>query len=158
MQIGSLPDSNEACDGEADDMLDIGRREASRRALGDPVRREDRELAATLADEDAAEEYAALSPHERATCPVHRRWSYQCVSSPSHAIRVTGHRWCRSCDVALTVAVDELTGSITLDCPLCHRLPNTAANRQIIRSCRASYLARQDRKPRTRHHSPRRAA
>lgn len=55
-------------------------------------------LAAMLAWEDAAEERDGLSPHDRITCPVHRRWVHQCVSSPAHAIRVTGHRWCRACE------------------------------------------------------------
>lgn len=105
-------------------------------------------LAATLAREDAEEERAGLSPHDRLTCPVHCRWIHECMSSPSHAIRVTGHRWCRGCDIALTIAVDELTGSVRPRCPICHRFPATAANRQVVRCCRASSLAaRQDRLP-----------
>lgn len=103
-------------------------------------------LSATLASEDAAEERELLSPHDRVTCPAHRRWAYQCASSPAHAIRVTGHRWCRQCDTPATIAIDELTGSITLTCPRCRRSPNSAANRQLLRSCRASIAAaRQDR-------------
>lgn len=154
-------DSDGARMGEADDML------ASRPLyFAQPEVRSGHgafgDAQASLGDrlilEDAAEERAALSPHERTTCPVHRRWSYQCVSSPSHAIRVTGHRWCRSCDAAVTVSVDELTGSITLTCPHCHRFPNTAANRQVIRSCRASFLARQGREPLTLIPAPRQAA
>ncbi|MGH3516132.1 MAG: hypothetical protein ACRDQ7_01670 [Haloechinothrix sp.] len=132
-----------------------------KRVVNDPGpfgRDQDGSLPAKLIVEDAAEECAALSPHERTTCPVHRRWSYQCVSSPSHAIRVTGHRWCRACDTAVTVAVDELTGSISLTCPHCLRFPNSAANRQIIRSCRASFLARQDRETAILIPAPRQAA
>lgn len=103
-------------------------------------------MATALAREDSAEEHAGLSPHDRITCPVHRRWVHQCASSPEHAIRVTGHRWCRSCDAAVTIAVDELTGTVTLTCPRCHRSPDTAANHQVLRSCRASIdAARQDR-------------
>lgn len=105
-------------------------------------------LAATLVIEDIAEERDGLSPHDRLTCPLHRRWVYQCASSPSHAIPVTGHCWCRDCQVPVTVAVDELACSIELTCPRCHRFPNTAANRQVLRSCRASIgIARKDQTP-----------
>ncbi|MGH3450665.1 MAG: hypothetical protein ACRDQW_08015 [Haloechinothrix sp.] len=105
-------------------------------------------LPATLFAEDNAEEQLGLSPHERRTCPVHRRWLYECVSSPEHAIRVTGHRWCRRCDRPLAVAVDELGGTVTFSCTQCRRFPDSAANRQILRSCRASMqAARQDRIP-----------
>lgn len=105
-------------------------------------------LTAALAREDSAEELADLSPHDRITCPVHRRWVHQCGSSPEHAIRITGHRWCRTCDTPVTIAVDELNGTATLTCPSCYRSPNTAANRQVLRSCRASIdAARQDRHP-----------
>lgn len=148
--------------GDAGHMLDSRTRYLTPsqplRGGGAVERGRDDTLAARLIAEDTAEERAELSPHERTTCPVHRRWSYQCVSSPSHAIRVTGHRWCRCCDTPVTVAVDELTGAITLTCPHCHRFPNTAANRQVIRSCRASFLARQDRTPVIVIPAPRQAA
>lgn len=72
------------------------------------------------------------------SCHLHRRWVHECVSSPQHAIPVTGHRWCSDCNRALCVAVDELTGSVTLTCPCCGGFPDTAANRQIIRFCGAS--------------------
>lgn len=105
-------------------------------------------MAAILVREDATDERGDLSPHDRVTCPVHRRWVHQCVSSPAHAIRVSGHRWCRECDAAVIVAVDELAGSITLTCPECRRSPSSAANRQLLRSCRASIdAARRDRSP-----------
>jgi hypothetical protein len=98
----------------------------------------DRRLAARLAAEDLAEENEELSPHERVTCRLHRRWAHHCVSSPQHAIAVTGHRWCRRCEVALNVAVDELAGTVALTCVRC-RLPGSGvANRQVIRSCQAS--------------------
>lgn len=104
--------------------------------------------AAVLLREDAAEELGDLSPHDRISCPVHRRWVHECVSSPAHAIRVTGHRWCRACDTAVTVVVDEIISSVTLICPRCGRSPTTAANRQLLRSCRASLdAARRDRFP-----------
>ena len=116
-------------------------------------------LSAILVDEDVAEEYRGLSPHDRVTCPVHRRWAHQCASSPAHAIRVTGHRWCRTCDTPVTIAVDELTGSVALTCPGCRRAPNSAANRQLLRSCRASLdAARQDRSPTLPIPAPRRVA
>lgn len=105
-------------------------------------------MAATLVHEDAGEERGDLSPHDRVTCPVHRRWVHECVSSPAHAIRVTGHRWCRACDSPVTVVVDEFIGSVTLTCPRCRSSPTTAANRQLLRSCRASLdAARRDRFP-----------
>lgn len=116
-------------------------------------------MAAVLVREDNAEERSDLSPHDRITCPVHCRWVHECVSSPAHAIRVTGHRWCRACDVPVTIAVDELMGSVALTCPRCHRSPNTAANRQLLRSCRVSLdAARQDRLPTLPIPVPRRVA
>lgn len=111
-------------------------------------------LAAMLAWEDGAEERDGLSPHDRITCPVHRRWIHQCMSSPSHAIRVTGHRWCRACDSAVTIAVDELTASVALTCSHCGRFPDTAANRQVLQSCQASIDAA--RQPGSPSASPRR--
>jgi hypothetical protein len=78
---------------------------------------------------------------ERITCRTHRRWVHQCVSSPQHVIVVTGHRWCRDCECAVSVAVDELTGDVTLTCPGCRRTPECAATRQIGRTCRASIAA-----------------
>lgn len=102
----------------------------------------DRPLADRLATEDAAVE-AGLSPFERLTCPAHRRWLYRCIASPQHALPTTGHRWCRDCDVPATVAVDELSGDVTVTCPRCGRMPNTIATRQIVRTCRASLATAQ---------------
>jgi len=104
----------------------------------------DARLAATLSAEDEAEEQDGLNPHERTTCHVHRRWLHDCVSSPLHVIVVTGHRWCRRCECAVNVAVDQLTGDITLTCPKCHEMPPGAANRQLVRCCRASLAAAYD--------------
>jgi hypothetical protein len=101
----------------------------------------DQRLAAVLAAEDVAEETDGLSPHERISCHLHRRWTYQCVASPQHAIPVTGHRWCRRCNLPLTVAVDEFGGSVSLSCPRCAEFPNSVANRQVARTCRASLAA-----------------
>lgn len=100
----------------------------------------DRRLAAALSTEDRAER-VGLDPLERTTCWTHRRWLHHCVSSPLHVLQVTGHRWCRDCSCAVTVAVDELIGDIRLTCPRCHRTPDTRATRQIVRACRASFAA-----------------
>jgi hypothetical protein len=97
----------------------------------------DRRLAAQLATEDADVE-AGRSPFERLTCPAHRRWLHQCISSPQHVSPVTGHRWCRDCQTAAAVAIDELCGDVSVTCPQCGRTPDTIATRQIVRACRAS--------------------
>ncbi len=104
----------------------------------------DRRLAAALSTEDAAEDAGDLDPLERTTCYTHRRWLHHCVSSPLHVIVVTGHRWCRRCSCAVNVAIDELTGDVALTCPRCHEPPAGAANRQLVRCCRASLAAAQD--------------
>ncbi|MFD8496031.1 hypothetical protein [Amycolatopsis sp. NPDC059657] len=103
----------------------------------------DRRLAITLSTEDRDEENG-LDPMERTTCRTHRRWLHQCVSSPLHVIIVTGHRWCRDCECALTVAVDQLAGDVSLNCPRCHRAPDNRATRQVIRAVRASLAAAAD--------------
>ena len=100
-----------------------------------------RSLATTLADEDMLEERAELSPHERLTCRLHRRWAHQCIASPIHVIPVTGHRWCRRCATSTCVAVDEFRGTVALTCPRCGCTPATLATRQIIRTCQASIAA-----------------
>lgn len=104
----------------------------------------DRRLAAALSTEDAAEDAGTLDPLERMTCYTHRRWLHHCVSSPLHVIVVTGHRWCRRCSRAVDVAIDQLTGDVALRCPRCHEMPPGAANRQLIRCCRASLAAAHD--------------
>lgn len=119
----------------------------------------DTRLANTLIVEDAAEEREALSAHERITCHVHRRWAHECISSPVHVIVVTGHRWCRRCEAEASVAVDELTGSVAVVCTACRRPPDTAATRQIIRTCRASLAtAQESRRTRGEAQSPASAA
>lgn len=110
------------------------RYEADRRRYTDLA---DRRLAERLATEDAAVE-AGLSPFERLTCPAHRRWVHQCIASPQHVSPVTGHRWCRDCACPVTVAVDELSGDVTVTCPRCHHAPEGVATRQILRASRAS--------------------
>ncbi len=100
----------------------------------------DLRLAIALSTEDTAED-GGLNPFERTTCYTHRRWLHQCVSSPLHVVVVTGHRWCRRCRCAVTVAVDELAGDVTLTCPRCGEMPAGPANRQVVRSCRASLAA-----------------
>jgi hypothetical protein len=102
----------------------------------------DQRLAAQLATEDAEVE-AGRSPFERLTCPAHRRWLHSCISSPQHVSPVTGHRWCRDCQTAATVAIDELCGDASVTCPQCGRTPDTIATRQIVRACRASLATAQ---------------
>jgi hypothetical protein len=104
----------------------------------------DLRLAVALSTEDALEEAGGLDPLERTTCYAHRRWLHDCVSSPLHVIIVTGHRWCRRCECAVNVAVDQLTGGVTLTCPRCRRMPPGAANRQLVRCCRTSMAAAHD--------------
>lgn len=107
----------------------------------EPIQLAGRRLAATLAAEERAGREQGLSPHERITCRLHRRWAYQCIASPQHVIPVTGHRWCEDCATAVTVAVDELDGRVDLTCPRCHRTPHTRATEQIVRACQASLRA-----------------
>lgn len=97
-------------------------------------------LASALSTEDRAED-EGLDPFERTTCYTHRRWLHHCVSSPLHVVRVSGHRWCRRCECEAAVIVDELVGDLTLICPRCGEMPAGAANRQVVRSCRASLAA-----------------
>ncbi|MGW3470425.1 hypothetical protein ACWDKQ_18645 [Saccharopolyspora sp. NPDC000995] len=101
----------------------------------------DPRLAHTLILEDAMEEREEISAHERITCHVHRRWAHECIASPMHVIPVTGHRWCRRCEAEASVAVDEVTGSVTVVCTRCRQSLETAATRQVIRTCRASLAA-----------------
>jgi len=102
----------------------------------------DRGLAAVLSEEDVAEELG-LNPLERVSCRVHRRWLHHCVHSADHVIKVTGHRWCHDCASIASVGVDELTGDVLVRCTTCRRTPDTAATRQIVRTCRASLAAAQ---------------
>ena len=104
----------------------------------------DRQLATALSTEDTLEAEDGLDPLERTTCWTHRRWLHQCIASPLHVIQVTGHRWCRDCACAVTVAVDELIGDVRLTCPRCGHTPDTRATRQIMRACRASFAAATD--------------
>ena len=101
----------------------------------------DRRLVDVLVLEDAAEEREELSALERVSCHEHRRWAHECISSPTHVIVVTGHRWCRRCNAEASVAVDEVSGSVDVVCTRCRRTPDTAATRQILRTCRASLAA-----------------
>lgn len=116
----------------------------------------DRGLAAALSTEDAAEERGELDPLERITCYTHRRWLHHCVSSPLHVIVVTGHRWCRRCECAVDVAVDQLAGDVALRCPRCRQAPAGAANRQLVRCCRASIAAAHSTHDDRRHENARR--
>jgi hypothetical protein len=109
-----------------------------------------RRLAERLAAEDAAES-RGLSPFERTTCGVHRRWIHDCVSSPLHVVAVAGYRWCRRCAAVATVGVDHLAGTVTVRCTRCERPPDTPATAQIIRVCRASLAAAHDDPVAARH-------
>lgn len=100
----------------------------------------DGRLASALSTEDLAE-FDGLDPFARATCHTHRRWLHQCIASPLHVIPVSGHRWCRRCSCAVTVAVDELARDLTLTCPRCGATPPGLANQQIVLACRASLAA-----------------
>lgn len=100
-----------------------------------------RTLPVLLAMEDDAEDVGRLSPDDRLTCHVHSRWIHQCVASPMHVNPVTRHRWCRPCATELTVAVDELSGDVTMSCPRCGH-GESAASARLIAACRASLVAK----------------
>ena len=103
-------------------------------------------LAATLANEDRAEDAGSLDPTARVTCRTHRRWLHDCVSSPVHTNPAIGYRWCRRCDHQAVVAVDELTGDVAIRCELCGRSPRSRANQELVELCRRSLaLARPHR-------------
>lgn len=88
-----------------------------------------------LAREDAAEDARTLSPDDRTTCPLHRRWIHQCVASPTHVNAVTRHRWCRQCAVPLTVTVDEIARTVTMVCPSCGDGGSPATTRLVSACC-----------------------
>ncbi|MCG3754107.1 hypothetical protein [Amycolatopsis sp. Poz14] len=104
----------------------------------------DLRLALALTQEDSREE-TDLDPFDRITCRTHRRWLHQCVSSPHHAVPLSGHRWCRPCGRPLDAAVDELSGDVRFSCPRCGQTPDNRATRQLTRACRASIAAAFDR-------------
>ncbi|GAA3689382.1 hypothetical protein C8D88_10872 [Lentzea atacamensis] len=95
-------------------------------------------LLTTLQREDAVEDGGHLDPMDRVTCRSHRRWLHDCVSSPLHANAATGYRWCRRCDRAALVAVDELVGDLTISCAICGLCPTSRANRTLMEHCRRS--------------------
>lgn len=97
----------------------------------------DHALAHWLAAEDEGEDAGRLHPDDRLTCHVHGRWIHQCVSSQAHVNPVTRHRWCRNCEMELTVAVDELARTVTMRCPRCNQGSSTATTR-LLTACRAS--------------------
>ncbi|MEU5265563.1 hypothetical protein, partial [Amycolatopsis sp. NPDC021455] len=78
----------------------------------------DRRLAIALTGEDQSEE-DGLNPLERVTCRTHRRWLHDCVASPLHVVITTGTRWCRACECALNIAIDQLAGDVSVHCPSC---------------------------------------
>lgn len=98
-------------------------------------------LADALVAEDEAEDTGWLDPLDRLTCPVHRRWVHECLHSQLHVNAVAGHRWCRPCKRELAVVTDQLTGTVTLHCPGCHRGPRTRADAQVVSAATASMFA-----------------
>ncbi|MGW5721204.1 hypothetical protein ACWEVP_33855 [Amycolatopsis sp. NPDC003865] len=107
-------------------------------------------LASTLAGEDRDEDAGRLDPTDRVTCRTHRRWLHDCVASPVHTNPAIGYRWCRRCDHQALVAVDELTGEVTIHCGLCGRSPHSRVNLELVALCRRSLaLARSGRFPET---------
>ncbi|MBB5895423.1 hypothetical protein [Kutzneria kofuensis] len=94
-------------------------------------------LARRLRAEDQDEDAGRLSPDDRLTCHVHGRWIHQCVSSPVHVHPVTRHRWCRRCERPLTVAIDELAGTVRMTCPGCGA-GGSGATTRLLAACRAS--------------------
>jgi hypothetical protein len=103
-------------------------------------------LSRRLRAEDLEEDAGRLSPDDRLTCPVHRRWIHQCVSSPVHVQPVTRHRWCRGCERALTVAIDELGGTVRMTCPGCGA-GGSGATTRLLAACRASLGVVTGRRP-----------
>ena len=97
-------------------------------------------LSRRMQEEDLAEDAGLLAPDDRLTCAVHGRWIHQCVSSALHVNQVTRHRWCRACACELTVAVDELSGDVTMSCPGCGE-GVSAASARVIAACRKSLVA-----------------
>ena len=106
----------------------------------DIPRRTRRALPVVLATEDDAEDMGLLAADDRLTCHVHGRWIHQCVSSPLHVNQITRHRWCRSCSAELTVAVDELSMTVSMSCPRCGE-GRSAATERLITACEASLAA-----------------
>jgi hypothetical protein len=58
-----------------------------------------------------------------------------------YKIPVAGYRWCRGCNVAADVAVDELLGTVTVSCQRCGHEPDCVASSQIVRTCKKSLRA-----------------
>jgi hypothetical protein len=99
-----------------------------------------RKLAVRLIKEDTDEDAGRLDPDDRLTCHMHGRWIHQCVSSAAHVNRITRHRWCRDCETELTVAVDELSGTVEMSCPKCEKGLSAATNR-LLAACQRSLAA-----------------
>ncbi|MFC3456501.1 hypothetical protein [Amycolatopsis speibonae] len=97
-------------------------------------------LQARLAFEDRVEDMGVLDADDRVTCHVHGRWIHQCVASPIHVNPVTRHRWCRDCERALTVVIDELAGVVTMNCSRCGG-GVSGATAHLLTACRASLRA-----------------
>ena len=106
--------------------------------------RADANLTTRLRTEDHLEQAGRLPGDRRLTCPVHRRWIHDCVSSPVHVNQVTGHRWCRACAEPLNVAVDQLTRTVDMACPECGD-GRSAATARLVAACKASLAAESGR-------------
>ncbi len=94
-------------------------------------------LADALVAEDHAEDTGWLDTLDRMTCSEHRRWIHECLHSAVHA----GFRRCRPCRRDLAVVTDEVTATVTLHCPGCHRGPRSRTDAQLVSACTASMFA-----------------
>lgn len=90
----------------------------------------------------AAEEERALrgdlDPADRLTCTVHTTWIHKCAHSATHCIPLYGLRFCLPCRQRMDIAVDELTGHVTLRCPRCERGAATPADLRLVAACQRS--------------------
>ncbi|MFI6095716.1 hypothetical protein ACIA8G_09195 [Lentzea sp. NPDC051213] len=94
-------------------------------------------LATALEIEDRAEG-EGLSPFDRITCRLHRRWMHDCVASPAHVVAVAGSRWCDGCAAAATVTVDHLSCTVVVSCSRCGCHLDDGLNEQLRRVCQRS--------------------
>ena len=97
-------------------------------------------LATVLENEDRAE-CDGLSPFERITCRLHRRWVHDCVASPAHVVAVAGCRWCDDCAAPATVTVDHLSRTVVVSCDSCGCRLDAGLNGQLQRVCQRSLEA-----------------
>jgi hypothetical protein len=97
-------------------------------------------LTRVLARENIVEELGAISLQDRLTCRLHKSWVHQCITLPGHVFPMAGDRWCRRCDNAAPVAIDESHGTAAVRCSGCGKPPNGLFGRQIARACQGSII------------------